>query len=80
MTEIPHTTHRFPWKKRCRAKTRPTRVSFEVEVLEDRITPSYFPSTTTGIHVLRISLMLASVLPHRYGFGSPTLCLSWSCA
>ena len=56
MAETPRTSRRVPSGKGRRAKLRRPRVRLEVEGLEERIVPSYFPPTTTGIHVFEDQL------------------------
>src|SRR5579884_2893956 len=47
---------RLVWKKRSPAKGQPQRYLPQVEGLEDRVVPSYFPSTTNGIHIFEDQL------------------------
>ncbi len=56
MAETPLSSRRIPLSKGCRAKQRPPRVRLEIEALEERIVPSYFPATTNGIHVFEDQL------------------------
>jgi Hypothetical glycosyl hydrolase family 15 len=55
MSDNALTSHRIASSGRCRANKRP-RVRLEVEVLEERTVPSYFPSTANGIHVFEDQL------------------------
>jgi fibronectin type 3 domain-containing protein len=48
MAETPLPSHHVPPSKGCRGKKR---LPLEVEALEDRIVPSYFPSTASSIGV-----------------------------
>ncbi|HVS34819.1 MAG TPA: putative glycoside hydrolase [Gemmataceae bacterium] len=56
MSETPFASRRFPRGKRCRAKKQSHRVRPQVERLEDRVVPSYFPDTTNGIHIFEDQL------------------------
>jgi Hypothetical glycosyl hydrolase family 15/Fibronectin type III domain len=56
MADTPFTSQRGSSSKGSRSKRRPARVRLEVEVLEGRVVPSYFPTTTVGIHVFEDQL------------------------
>jgi hypothetical protein len=56
MTRAPFAWLRLVWKKRSAAKRQPQRYSPQVEELEDRVVPSFFPSTTNGIHIFEDQL------------------------
>ena len=51
MTRTPLTWRRLAWKRGSRAKGQPQPYRPLFEGLEDRVVPSYFPSTTNGIHI-----------------------------
>src|SRR5271166_305424 len=52
MAETPLTSHQVGFSNRCTSKRRPPRGRrVQIELLEDRTVPSYFPPTTNGIHV-----------------------------
>jgi Bacterial Ig-like domain (group 3)/Hypothetical glycosyl hydrolase family 15/Domain of unknown function (DUF4214)/SdrD B-like domain len=54
MTSFP--SHRLSRQKAAQRKRRSQRPRLHVEEFEDRIVPSYFPSTTDGIHVFEDQL------------------------
>ena len=56
MAETPSSPYRAPSGKDGRGKKRPPRVRLQVEALEERLVPSYFPATTSGIHVFEDQL------------------------
>jgi hypothetical protein len=56
MTHHSFALQRSAWKQRSQAQKQPHRVRLQVEGLEDRIVPSYFPSTTNGIHIIEDQL------------------------
>ena len=56
MTDSSFTSRRFAWGKGSKAKKQPQRVRPQVEALEDRVVPSYFPPTTSGIHIFEDQL------------------------
>src|SRR6516225_784272 len=56
MTDISLTSRRLAGKKTSQTKQQPQRVRLQVEGLEDRIVPSYFPPTTNGIHIIEDQL------------------------
>jgi hypothetical protein len=56
MTDTSFTSQRFARGKGSRTKGQHRRVRPQVEGLEDRVVPSYFPTTTDGIHILEDQL------------------------
>ena len=56
MTDNSFTSQRIAWRKGSQAKKQPQRVRPQVEGLEDRVVPSYFPTTTNGIHIFEDQL------------------------
>jgi Hypothetical glycosyl hydrolase family 15/Dockerin type I domain len=56
MTRTSFTSQRFARENVSRAKAQPRRACLQVIGLEDRVVPSYFPSTTNGIHVIEDQL------------------------
>ena len=56
MTDTSLTPRCLAWRKDSRSKMQSQRVRFQTEGLEDRVVPSYFPSTANGIHVIEDQL------------------------
>jgi hypothetical protein len=56
MTGTSSTSRRFAWRKSSQTKKQPHGVCLRVERLEDRAVPSYFPTTTNGIHIIEDQL------------------------
>jgi Hypothetical glycosyl hydrolase family 15/Dockerin type I domain len=52
MTRPPFASRRLVRKPGSRTNGDPCRARLQVERLEDRLAPAYFPSTTSGIHIL----------------------------
>src|SRR3954451_9264237 len=80
MTDTSFTPRRFAWRKGSRSKMQPQRVRLQVEDLEDRVVPSYFPFTANGIHVIEDQLpggmsgaMVRFVATHTDGTQKQTL-------
>ena len=80
MSNISWTPRRFVLRRGSRSKMQPHRVRLPVEVLEDRVVPSYFPSTASGIHIIEDQLpgglssaMVRFVATHTDGTQKETL-------
>src|SRR5437899_11831312 len=56
MARPPFASRRLAWKTGAPANGQPCRARLRVEALEDRVVPAYFPSTTSGIHVIEDQL------------------------
>ena len=56
MTDTTLTPRRLASRRRPRSRMQPRRVRLQIEGLEDRVVPSYFPSTANGIHVFEDQL------------------------
>src|SRR5262249_26605096 len=80
MTETSFTSPCFARSQGSQASKRPQRVRPRVEELEGRVVPSYFPSTTNGIHIIEDQLpgglsgaMVRFVATHTDGTQKETL-------
>ena len=80
MTDTSFTSRRVAWKKSSQAKAKRQRVRLLVEELESRVVPSFFPSTTNGIHIIEDQLpgglssaMVRFVATHTDGTQKETL-------
>src|SRR5262245_6176522 len=80
MTDTTLTSRRFARSNGPQAKGQPQRAAPQVEELEARVVPSYFPSTTNGIHIIEDQLpgglsaaMVRFVATHTDGTQKQTL-------
>src|SRR5947209_8005741 len=83
MTDTALTRRRFARRKGPPSEMRPQRGRPQVEELEGRVVPSYFPSTTNGIHIIEDQLpgglssaMVRFVATHTDGTQKETLSLT----
>jgi hypothetical protein len=80
MRDTSFTSPRCAGRKSSQAKKQPPRVRLQVEGLEERLVPSFFPATTNGIHIIEDQLpgglssaMVQFVATHTDGTQKETL-------